>query len=84
MTNVVPDTLTTGPDPSAADAPATPGIPAIDDGMRWMVEFAEAERIGMGLRVPIPDGVSEVSHCSCSVSRHRSPARTRWRGSRDC
>ena len=61
MTNVVPDTLTTGPDPSAADAPATPGIPAIDDGMRWMVEFAEAERIGMGLRVPLPDGVSEVS-----------------------
>jgi hypothetical protein len=60
-TNVVPDTLATGPDPSAADAPAVTGMPTIDEGMRWMVEFAEAERIGMGLRVAIPAGVSRVS-----------------------
>lgn len=59
--NVVPDDLATGPDPSAADAAQPDGLPAIDEGMRWMVEFAEAERTGMALRVSLPAGVSEVS-----------------------
>jgi hypothetical protein len=60
-TNVVPDSLATGPDPTADDAPPATGMPAIDEGMRWMVEFAEAERVGMALRVSIPAGVSRVT-----------------------
>lgn len=46
----VPDTLAVGPDPNAT--PTDDGLP-FDDGMRWMVDFGEAERVGMGLRVPL-------------------------------
>lgn len=28
--------------------------PAIDDGMRWMIDFAAAEQAGMGLRMTVP------------------------------
>jgi hypothetical protein len=61
LSNVVPDTLATGPDPSAPDAPQATGMPVVDEGMRWMVEFAEAEKVGMGIRVSIPAGISEIS-----------------------
>lgn len=45
--------LAVGPDPKA-EAVEIPGDqPAIDEGMRWMVDFDEAERAGMGLRIPI-------------------------------
>lgn len=48
--------LAVGPDPQA-DESARPDIPgdqpAVDGGMRWMVEFDEAEAAGMGLRIAI-------------------------------
>src|SRR6185369_12292961 len=48
--------LAVGPDPQV-DGNATPDVPddeaAIDAGMRWMVDFDEAEAAGMGLRIPI-------------------------------
>ena len=48
----VPAELAVGPDPQAGE----PGDGApVDEGMRWMVDFPEAERRGMGLRVALPE-----------------------------
>ncbi len=48
--------LAVGPDPQV-DGDTSPDIPAdqaaVDAGMRWMVDFEEAEAAGMGLRIPI-------------------------------
>jgi hypothetical protein len=48
--------LAVGPDPQV-DGDTSPEIPAdqaaVDAGMRWMVDFEEAEAAGMGLRIPI-------------------------------
>lgn len=53
--------LAVGPDPNAAEPtpqtePAvTAGVDvAVDAGMRWMVDFDEAERAGMAVRVSLP------------------------------
>ena len=45
--------LPVGPDPSHLfkDGPNTE-LP-IDEGMKWMIDFAEAEAAGMGIRVPL-------------------------------
>ena len=45
--------LHTGPDPSVAAPPAGSDLPAVDDGMRWMLDFAAAEAAGMGLRLNV-------------------------------
>ena len=53
--DIRPD-LAVGPDPQV-DADSAPEIPgdeaAVDAGMRWMVDFDEAEAAGMGLRIPL-------------------------------
>jgi hypothetical protein len=59
--HVVPDTLPTGPDPSAPEGPLAPGLPPLDAGMRWLVDFAAAEQAGMALRIALPGGVAEVT-----------------------
>lgn len=43
----IPDPLPVGPDPNPAAAVDADGI---DAGMRWMIDFAAAEAVGMGLR----------------------------------
>lgn len=51
----IPDPLVLGPDPSAQDL----GIDRVDseiqlaDQLRWMHDFAEAERIGLAVKVPL-------------------------------
>jgi hypothetical protein len=45
-----------GPDPKDKTVPA-PDAPAVDAGMRWMVDFVEAEAIGMALRLTVPASV---------------------------
>lgn len=48
--------LAVGPDPQVDQdaAPEIPGDqPAVDEGMRWMVDFDAAEAAGMALRIPI-------------------------------
>ena len=50
--NAIPERLATGPDP-AAPLPESETDLAIDNGMKWMVDFDEAERVGMGIRVPL-------------------------------
>lgn len=49
--NPIPARLATGPDPAAPAGSFDEGELAIDDGMRWMVDFAAAEQVGMGIRV---------------------------------
>ncbi len=55
----VREKLPVGPDPSPPDPSKPPPPPpsdevlAIDDGMKWMVDFDEAERAGMGIRLQL-------------------------------
>jgi len=49
----IPDPLPVGPDPMVAAAAADPEHPAVDDGVRWRVDFDAAVAIGMGLKIPL-------------------------------
>jgi len=49
----IPDPLPVGPNPQA-DVVDNDEALAIDAGMKWMVDFDEAERHGMALRLPLP------------------------------
>jgi hypothetical protein len=49
----IPDKLPAGPDPSKSPATNSDEALAIDDGMKWMVDFDEAERVGMGIRLQL-------------------------------
>jgi hypothetical protein len=52
--NDIATDLAVGPDPDDALAPDDdPTQLAVDDGMRWMVDFDRAEELGMALRVPL-------------------------------
>ena len=51
--NVIPDVLPVGPNPQATPVPNDETL-AIDDAMKWMVDFGEAERLGMALRLSLP------------------------------
>jgi hypothetical protein len=51
--------LAIGPDLNAA-VTAADDTPAIDAGMRWMIDFATAEKVGMALRIPLPASVGTV------------------------
>ncbi len=57
------DDLAVGPDPDEALAPAddNPATLAIDDGMRWMVDFERAEAVGMALRLALPEPVESAA-----------------------
>lgn len=50
--DTIPDSLAAGPDPrvSPANTSINADQPAIDEGMKWMVDFDAAEQKGMGLR----------------------------------
>ncbi|MGH8188698.1 MAG: hypothetical protein ACREUC_19225, partial [Steroidobacteraceae bacterium] len=45
--------LAVGPDPKAPEVEISGDEPAVDEGMRWMVDFAAAEEAGMALRIPL-------------------------------
>ena len=47
----IPDSLPTGPDPRPVDENSSSEELGIDDGMKWMIDFDEAEQKGMGIRV---------------------------------
>jgi hypothetical protein len=46
--------LPVGPSPQAAIEALPDDEPAVDDGMRWMIDFEAAEAAGMGLRMSLP------------------------------
>ncbi len=50
--DIQPD-LAIGPDLSA-DVTIDDASPAVDEGMRWMVDFKRAEEVGMALRLTLP------------------------------
>jgi hypothetical protein len=47
-----------GPDPHDKNEPPA-DQPAIDEGMRWMVDFDEAERHGLALRLKMPSAIAQ-------------------------
>jgi hypothetical protein len=49
--NIIPNELQTGPNPAAPSVDIPDTELAIDDGMKWMVDFDEAEQKGMGIRL---------------------------------
>jgi hypothetical protein len=49
--NLIPEKLNAGPDPSAPLVQLADSDLAVDDGMKWMVDFAEASNVGMGIRM---------------------------------
>jgi hypothetical protein len=51
--------LAIGPDRDAA-VTIKDDVPAIDDGMRWMIDFAAAEAVGMALRLTLPAPAVDV------------------------
>jgi hypothetical protein len=51
--NAIAKQLATGPDPTKPLPPPSESDFAIDDGMKWMVDFDEAEKAGMGIRIPL-------------------------------
>jgi hypothetical protein len=54
----IPDLLHAGPDPNAPESDSPDDSPAIDDGMKWMVDFNEAESVGMGIRATLSQAVA--------------------------
>ena len=62
----VPGELAVGPDPAVTSA-AADGQLAIDDGMRWMIDFAAAEDTGMALRLPLPAAARDGLSCLAVV-----------------
>lgn len=53
----IPVDLAVGPD-LLAEAPDGDDVPAVDEGMRWMIDFDSAEEVGMGMRLPLPATLS--------------------------
>ena len=51
---VGPNPLAPAPDAATETAIARGDQLAIDTGMKWMIDFNEAEAVGMALRIPIP------------------------------
>lgn len=49
----IPDKLPVGPDPSKPPTANSDEVLAIDDGMKWMADFDEAEKVGMGIRLQL-------------------------------
>ncbi|WP_406723871.1 hypothetical protein WJ438_03215 [Streptomyces sp. GD-15H] len=50
-THPVPRPLPVGPAPDGV-LPDDPAEPPVDDATRWLVDFAEAEKVGMAVRLP--------------------------------
>jgi hypothetical protein len=55
----IPDPLPAGPAPKATVA-ATDEQLAIDDGMKWLVDFDAAEAVGMSLRIKLAQDVAQA------------------------
>lgn len=56
MGNLIPDTLQVGIDPlnDIGSFKKKNGEILAGDDVKWMTDFAEAERVGMGIKVPLP------------------------------
>ena len=49
--NPIPDQLNVGPDPAALPVDPGDGTLPIDNGIKWMTDYDEAEKVGMGIRL---------------------------------
>lgn len=53
----IQDVVATGPSPSSSNPGSSSltaaGLPAVDDGMRWMIDFNSAVDAGLGMSLPI-------------------------------
>jgi hypothetical protein len=59
--NPVPRDLAIGPDLADTAAAISDDEPAIDDGIRWMVDFDRAEAVGMALRLPLSSTLADTA-----------------------
>ena len=57
--NPIPGALPAGPDPQPFDKIIPEDQLAIDEGMKWMVDFAKAEEKGMGISIPLDQRQAE-------------------------
>ena len=57
----IPPDLAVGPDLADATPAASDSEPAIDEGIRWMVDFDRAEEVGMALRLPLPSTLVDAA-----------------------
>jgi hypothetical protein len=51
----IPDLLPCGLSPQASPILDETGLPPIDEGMRWLLDFSAAEAVGMALRIPLTE-----------------------------
>ncbi|ULA60262.1 MAG: hypothetical protein LZF60_220179 [Nitrospira sp.] len=51
----IPETVAVGPDPRSTSQLGNNGMPPVDEGIRWITDFDQAESIGMGLRIPVAE-----------------------------
>lgn len=51
----IPDPLAVGPSPQDSGPFPGDGQLPIDEGMRWMIDFAAAESVGMGIRIALTE-----------------------------
>lgn len=65
--------LAAGPDPQAPEATVGDDQSAVDEGMRWMVDFDQAEANGMALRIAIPAAVLTAGLDSLIVLGAQAP-----------
>ena len=54
--------LALGPDPQAAPSAADgdDGLPVVDPGMKWLIDYPTALGVGMAVDVPLPKGTSTI------------------------
>ena len=58
----VPPGLALGPDPQATPSTTTgvDGLPAVDAGIKWLIDYPTAVSVGMAVDVPLPTGTSSI------------------------
>jgi hypothetical protein len=55
----IPDPLPLGPSPTS-ELPFQDDQAPVDDGMKWMIDFDEAVRVGMGLELALPASITSL------------------------
>jgi hypothetical protein len=68
--------LALGPDPQAVPSASdgSDGLPVVDPGMKWLIDYPTALSVGMAVDVPLPQGTSSLDRVIAIGVRVGSPA----------